>query len=140
MNLNLSAFASGLIFGLGLVISQMTNPGKVLAFLDVAGNWDPTLAFVMAGALLTVSILQFLIRKRPEQIQDTDRQACVSPKARIDTKLIAGSAIFGMGWGLSGFCPGPAIVSLTSGLAGSYVFVGAMFIGFFLFNRLHRSR
>jgi uncharacterized membrane protein YedE/YeeE len=140
MNLNLSAFASGLIFGLGLVISQMTNPGKVLAFLDVAGSWDPTLAFVMVGALLTLGISQYLIRKRPEQIQDTDMQDYVSPKARIDAKLITGSAIFGIGWGLSGFCPGPAIVSLTSGLAGSYVFVGAMFMGFLLFNRLHRGR
>ena len=140
MNLNLSAFASGLIFGLGLVISQMTNPGKVLAFLDVAGSWDPTLAFVMASALLTLGILQRLIRKRPEQIQDTDLQTCVSPKARIDAKLITGSVLFGIGWGLAGFCPGPAIVSLTSGLAGSYVFSGAMFIGFFLFSWLHRNR
>ena len=140
MNSNLSTFASGLIFGLGLVISQMTNPVKVLAFLDIAGNWDPTLALVMVGALLTLGILQRLICKRPEQIQDTDLQACVSPKARIDAKLITGSAIFGIGWGLSGFCPGPALISLTSGLAGSYAFVGAMFIGFFLFNRLHRSR
>jgi len=140
MNANLSSFISGLIFGLGLVISQMTNPVKVLAFLDVAGSWDPTLALVMVGALLTLGILQHLIRKRPEQIQDTDLQACVNPKAKVDAKLITGSAIFGIGWGLAGFCPGPAIVSLTSGLAGSYVFVGAMFIGFFLFNRLHRGR
>ena len=140
MNLNLSAFASGLIFGLGLVISQMTNPVKVLAFLDVAGNWDPTLAIVMAGALLTLGILQHLIDKNSEQIQDTDLQACVSPKTRLDGKLISGSAIFGIGWGLAGFCPGPAIVSLTSGLAGSYVFSGAMFIGFFLFSWLHRNR
>jgi uncharacterized membrane protein YedE/YeeE len=140
MTLNLSSFISGLIFGLGLVISQMINPSKVLAFLDVAGSWDPTLAFVMIGALLTLGILQHLIRKTPEQIQDTDLQTRVSPKARIDAKLITGSAIFGIGWGLAGFCPGPAIVSLTSGLAGSYVFVGAMFIGFFLFNRLHRGR
>ena len=140
MNLNLSAFASGLIFGLGLVISQMTNPGKVLAFLDVAGNWDPTLAFVMAGALSTLGILQRFIRKRPKQIQDTDLQTWVNPKAKIDAKLITGSVLFGIGWGLAGFCPGPAIVSLTSGLASSYVFVGAMFIGFFIFNRLHRGR
>ncbi len=140
MNSNVSTFASGLIFGLGLVISQMTDPVKVMAFLDVAGNWDPTLALVMVGALLTLGILQRLIRKRPEQIQDTDLQACVSPKAGIDAKLITGSAIFGIGWGLSGLCPGPAIVSLTSGLAGGYVFVGTMFMGFFLFNWFHRSR
>ena len=140
MNLNLSSFASGLIFGLGLVISQMTNPVRVLAFLDVAGNWDPTLAFVMIGALSTLGILQWFIQKSPEKIQDTDLQVSVNPKARIDAKLIFGSVIFGIGWGLSGFCPGPALISLTSGLAGGYVFVGAMFIGFFLFNVLHRDR
>ncbi|MCX7096334.1 MAG: YeeE/YedE family protein [Methylococcales bacterium] len=138
MNLNLSTFASGLIFGLGLIIAQMTNPNKVLAFLDVAGRWDPTLAFVMVGALLTLGILQRFIRKHPKQIQDTDQQALVSPTAKIDAKLAIGSALFGIGWGLAGFCPGPAIVSLTSGLTGAYVFVGAMFIGFFLFNQLHR--
>ena len=140
MNLNLSAFVSGLIFGLGLVISQMINPAKVLAFLDVAGNWDPTLALVMVGALLTLGILQWIMRKRLKQIQDTDRDLLVSPKAKIDAKLIAGSAVFGIGWGLSGLCPGPALVALTSGLTGSYVFVGAMFTGFFVFNRLHRDR
>jgi len=140
MNLNRSSFASGLIFGLGLVISQMTNPIRVLAFLDVAGNWDPTLAFVMIGALSTLGVLQWLFRKRPEQIQDTDLETCLDPKARIDAKLIFGSILFGLGWGLSGLCPGPALISLTSGLAGGYVFVGAMFMGFFLFNVWHRER
>ncbi len=139
MNSISSAFASSLIFGLGLVIAQMTNPVKVQRFLDVAGSWDPSLALVMASALLTLGVLQRLIRKRSEQIQDTDRQALVTPKAGIDAKLITGSAIFGIGWGLSGFCPGPAIIGLTSGLAGSYVFIGAMFAGFFLFNCLHRG-
>ena len=84
--------------------------------------------------------MQRFIGKRPEQVQDMDRQEGVSPKTGIDVKLITGSAIFGVGWGLSGFCPGPAIVSLTSGLAGSYVFSGAMFIGFYLFSWLHRNR
>ena len=140
MNLNRSSFASGLIFGLGLVISQMTNPIRVLAFLDVAGNWDPTLAFVKIGALSTLGILQRFIQKSPEKIQDTDLQVSVKPKAGIDAKLIFGSILFGLGWGLSGLCPGPALISLTSGLAGGYVFVGAMFMGFFLFNVLHRDR
>jgi uncharacterized membrane protein YedE/YeeE len=94
----------------------------------------------MVGALLTLGILQYLINKRPEQVQDTDQQTCVSPKARIDARLITGSAIFGIGWGLSGFCPGPSLISLTFGLAGSYVFVGAMFAGFWLFNRVGRGR
>jgi uncharacterized protein len=140
MNLNLSSFVSGLIFGLGLVISQMTNPVKVQAFLDVAGHWDPALAFVMIGALSTLGILQWLIQKSPEQIQDTDLQVSVNPKAGIDAKLIFGSILFGIGWGLSGLCPGPALVSLTSGLVGGYIFTVAMFIGFFLFNVLHRDR
>ena len=140
MNSNFSTFISGLLFGLGLVMAQMTNPVKVLGFLDVAGNWDPTLALVMVGALFTLGILQWFMRKRLKQIEDTDRNLLVSPKVKIDAKLIAGSAIFGIGWGLSGLCPGPALVSLTSGLAGSYVFVGAMFIGFFVFKRLHRDR
>ena len=140
MNLKLSSLASGLIFGLGLVISQMTNPVRVLAFLDVAGNWDPTLAFVMIGALSTLGILQWLIQKSPEKIQDTDLQVSVNPKAGIDAKLIIGSVIFGLGWGLSGLCPGPALITLTSSLAGGYLFVAAMFMGFFLFNVLHRDR
>ena len=140
MNLNLSSFASGLIFGLGLVISQMTNSVRVLAFLDVAGNWDPTLAFVMIGALSTLGILQWLIQKSPEKIQDTDLQVSVNPKAGIDAKLIIGSVIFGLGWGLSGLCPGPALITLTSSLAGGYLFVAAMFMGFSLFNVLHRDR
>jgi uncharacterized membrane protein YedE/YeeE len=135
MKLNISAFASGFIFGLGLIIAQMTNPVKVLAFLDVAGNWDPTLAFVMTGALLTFGILNQIINKRLEQSSETD----TTPKAKIDKKLIIGSALFGIGWGLSGLCPGPALMSLTSGLLGSYVFVVALFIGFVLFRLLHRN-
>ena len=140
MNLNLSSFVSGLIFGLGLVISQMTNPVRVQAFLDVAGNWDPALAFVMIGALFTLGILQWLIKKSPGQIQDTDLEVSVNPKAGIDAKLISGSIVFGIGWGLSGFCPGPAMVGLTTGLTGVYVFTGAMFVGFFLFNLLHGDK
>ncbi len=113
MNSNCSTFISGLLFGLGLglvmvmvmVMAQMTNPIKVLGFLDVAGNWNPTLALVMVGALLTLGILQWFMRKRLKQIQDTDRDLLVSPKANIDVKLIAGSVLFGIGWGLSGLCP-----------------------------------
>ena len=135
MKLNISAFISGFIFGLGLIIAKMTNPVKVLAFLDVAGNWDPTLAFVMAGALLTFGILNQIINKRLEQSSETD----TTPKAKIDKQLIIGSALFGIGWGLSGLCPGPALMSLTSGFWGSYVFVVALFIGFVLFRLLHRN-
>ncbi len=139
MNLNLSAFASGLTLGLGLIVSQMINPVKVLSFLDVAGNWDPSLALVMAGALLTLGFLQWLIRKSLNQHShsaNTIKQA--NPK-QIDAKLIIGSSLFGIGWGLSGLCPGPALSGLTSGLLGSYVFVATLFIGFLLFNKLHRK-
>ncbi len=141
MSKNIFAFIYGLIFGLGLIVAQMSNPAKVLAFLDVAGAWDPSLALVMASALLILGAWQRLVRPSSEPAEQQDQQrACDRPKAGIDTSLIAGAAIFGIGWGLSGFCPGPAIVGLTSGLPGNYVFAGAMFAGFILFNALHRDR
>lgn len=141
---NLLAFVFGLIFGLGLIVAEMVNPGKVLAFLDVAGTWDPSLGLVMAGALLTLGLLQRIIRNPALAVeeQDQDQASCDSPKVGvgIDARLIVGAAIFGIGWGLSGVCPGPAIVGLTSGLPESYVYAGAMFVGFGLFRWLHRSR
>jgi len=138
MNLNISAFASGLTFGLGLIVSQMINPVKVLSFLDVTGNWDPSLALVMVGALLTLGLLQWLIKKSAKHKPSTNKTKPALSK-KIDAKLITGATLFGIGWGLSGLCPGPALIGLTSGLSGSYVFVGAMFIGFLLFNLLHRK-
>jgi uncharacterized membrane protein YedE/YeeE len=128
MKLNISACASGFIFGMGLILGQMINPVKVLAFLDVAGQWDPTLALVMAGALITYSFLRQIINLYQKK------------NANNEPKLIIGSALFGIGWGLSGLCPGPALLGLTSGLLGSYVFVVTLFIGFFVFNILHRQR
>lgn len=136
MNKNIQAFGWGLIFGLGLIIAQMTNPAKVLAFLDVAGAWDPSLALVMGGALATLAIALRLTRiGRSLDLQNSD-----AGTLGIDAKLIAGAALFGIGWGLSGFCPGPALISLSSGLTGSYVFIGAMFAGFYLFYWLHRGQ
>lgn len=140
MSKNIAAFIFGLIFGAGLIVAQMTNPAKVLAFLDVAGAWDPSLALVMASALLILGVSQRLIRITPEPVREQEQSACDTPKAGIDARLIAGAAIFGIGWGLSGICPGPAIVGLSSGLPGSYVFTGAMFAGFVLFKLLHRGR
>jgi uncharacterized membrane protein YedE/YeeE len=140
MSKNISAFVFGLIFGIGLIVAQMTNPAKVLAFLDVAGGWDPSLALVMASALLILGVSQRLIRTSPELAQEQEQTACDTPKAGVDGRLIAGAAIFGVGWGLSGICPGPAIVGLSSGLPGSYIFAGAMFAGFVLFNILHGRR
>ena len=140
MKLNISACASGFIFGLGLILGQMINPVKVLAFLDVAGQWDPTLALVIAGALITYSFLRQIINLYRKKNANNEPKGSIIPKAKIDAKLIIGSALFGIGWGLSGLCPGPALLGLTSGLLGSYVFVVTLFIGFFVFNVLHRQR
>ena len=140
MKLNISACASGFIFGMGLILGQMINPVKVLAFLDVAGQWDPTLALVMAGALITYSFLRQIINLYRKRNANNEPKGSIIPKAKIDAKLIIGSALFGIGWGLSGLCPGPALLGLTSGLLGSYVFVVTLFIGFFVFNVLHRQR
>lgn len=141
MSKSIFAFVFGLLFGLGLIVAQMVNPAKVLAFLDVVGRWDPSLALVMASALLTLGVLQRVIRTAPEPEEDQAQSTCDTPKASgVDARLIGGAAIFGIGWGLSGVCPGPAIVGLTTGLPGSYVYAGAMFVGFALFRLLHRGQ
>ena len=137
---NFYVFLFGLVFGLGLIVAQMTNPRKVLAFLDVAGDWDPSLALVMASALLVLGVSQRLLKTADLAELETEQLPCASPKTAIDARLLIGSVIFGVGWGLSGICPGPAIVGLSSGLLGSYVFAGAMFAGFFLFKFLQRGR
>jgi uncharacterized membrane protein YedE/YeeE len=123
----LSAFAAGIVFGVGLGLSGMTQPAKVLAFLDVFGAWDPTLMFVMGGAILVHFGLSRLIRRREAPLLDT--RFHLPTATSLDTKLIAGSALFGVGWGLGGYCPGPAIVSAGSGALAAIVFVGAMALG-----------
>ncbi|WP_347986525.1 DUF6691 family protein [Methylomonas sp. AM2-LC] len=140
MSKNLYAFLFGIIFGLGLIIAQMTNPEKVLAFLDVAGDWDPSLALVMASALLVLGVSLRLFKSYANSDAETQQQNCDASTSGIDGKLVLGAAVFGTGWGLSGICPGPAIVDLSSGLQGNYVFAGAMFAGFFLFHILHSKR
>ncbi len=130
---NLVAGLLGLLFGFGLIIANMTNPSKVLAFLDVSGEWDPSLAIVMASALITLAAIQRLMELSPET-----QTSCDGVKQGIDRKLLIGSAIFGIGWGLSGICPGPALVGLSSGLPAILVFIGAMFVGFVIFNRFHQ--
>ena len=126
----LSALLSGLIFGLGLVISGMSNPAKVLNFLDIAGAWDPSLAFVMAGAVLVTSIGYRLILKQSAPKFAT--AFAVPTRRDIDKPLIGGAAIFGLGWGLGGFCPGPAWTALPLGEAGTLAFVPAMLLGMWL--------
>ncbi|MDK1491202.1 YeeE/YedE family protein [Sinorhizobium sp. 7-81] len=117
----------GLIFGTGLVISDMINPARVLAFLDVAGNWDPSLAFVMGGALVPSAVAYIVRRSRSAPLLDS--RFYVPANAQIDWKLVTGAALFGLGWGLVGFCPGPAIAALSTGRWEAVLFVAAMLVG-----------
>jgi uncharacterized membrane protein YedE/YeeE len=122
---------SGLLFGLGLTISGMVNPAKVLGFLDIAGHWDPSLAFVMGGAI-PVAAIGFRITRR------LDTPLCAprfqSPEqARPDARLCLGAILFGIGWGLAGYCPGPALASLSFGGANAWLFVAAMLAGMAVF-------
>src|SRR5688572_28709877 len=116
MQRSLAAFLAGLIFGLGLVVSQMIDPAKVLGFLDLAGNWDPSLAMVMLGAT----------RARSAPMLDIEFHG--PGHTRVDAPLITGAALFGIGWGLVGYCPGPALSSLALGRWQSFVFVAAMLV------------
>lgn len=117
----------GLLFGLGLVVSGMSDPAKVLNFLDVAGTWDPSLAFVMAGAVVVTFVGYRLVWRRPAPI--VGGRFHVPAATQIDGRLLAGPAIFGVGWGLAGYCPGPALTALGLGAPGTLVFVPAMFAG-----------
>ena len=126
----LLGFLCGLVFGVGLVISGMSNPAKVLNFLDVAGAFDPSLAFVMGGASVTAFLGYRLAwrRQRPVAMPAFD----VPSASRIDAPLLTGAALFGIGWGIGGFCPGPAWTALPLAAAGTLVFVPAMVAGMFL--------
>lgn len=120
-------FAIGLIFGLGLIVSGMADPAKVLNFLDVAGAWDPSLAFVMGGAIAVAAPgFAFVRRLHAPLIGD---QFELPPTHPVDGRLAVGATIFGMGWGLSGLCPGPAVVSLPLGAAGVLAFGATMLVG-----------
>lgn len=121
------ALASGVLFALGLVVSGMTSPAKVTAFLDVTGAWNPALVFVMAGAIAVYTPIVRLVRGRRAPIFG-DRFHWPTASG-IDARLVVGSALFGVGWGLSGYCPGPALVSLGGGSLEVLVFVGAMLVG-----------
>lgn len=121
------SFICGLIMSFGLIISGMVNPKKVLGFLDIFGSFDPTLAFVMAGALIVAMIGFRMISKCPKPVlcDSFDQPA----ETKIDAPLVCGSAIFGVGWGLAGFCPGPGIVGMGLGLEKAFIFVLAMLAG-----------
>lgn len=132
----LVALFSGLIFGLGLILSGMTDPTKVLAFLDVAGQWDPTLIFVMLGA---ISVGFFAFRVAKQRGQTVFSTPIRLPGNRtVDLRLILGSLLFGVGWGLAGICPGPGLILAASGHTGGLVFVLAMLLGMFIFDLLER--
>lgn len=129
---NVSALLAGLIFGLGLVIAEMVNPAKVLAFLDIAGDWDPSLAFVMGAALL-VTAIGYRLSWRMRQPVFGD--AFIIPENRkIDRRLAFGAVLFGAGWGLAGLCPGPAIAVLGYGGVPAWVFFGAMSAGVIMYD------
>ncbi|MEM7442429.1 MAG: DUF6691 family protein [Pseudomonadota bacterium] len=121
---------AGLIFGLGLVISGMSNPAKVLNFLDLFGTWDPSLAFVMGGAVLVGLIGYRLAWRRHAPLLDV--RFDLPTRTDLDPRLISGAAVFGLGWGLGGFCPGPALTAIPLAATGTMVFVPAMLLGMWL--------
>lgn len=131
------ALAAGLLFGLGLGVSQMVDPAKVLAFLDIAGNWDPSLAFVMGGGIAVTlpAFRQTLKRARPVLAE----AFLIPTKKQIDGRLVAGSTLFGVGWGLVGYCPGPAISSLAFAQNETVIFLAAVLVGSALVHFLPAS-
>ena len=134
----LAAFAAGLVFGLGLIVSGMTDPSKVIGFLDLAGRWDPSLAFVMAGAILS-GIFAYRYAKM-RTISFLGGAMRLPSTRQIDRRLVLGSLTFGVGWGLAGYCPGPALVALGAGQDKAMVFVLAMLAGMALYETAERYR
>lgn len=130
MKTSLAALAAGLLFGAGLAISDMVNPARVLAFLDIAGAWDPTLAFVMAGAVLASAIGYAVSRRRRAPLFGA--RFFIPENRLLDRQLIGGAALFGIGWGLVGYCPGPAVAGLVFGMWQPWLFVVAMLAGMML--------
>ncbi len=123
-----SALIVGVIFGVGIAISGMADPAKVLNFFDVFGTWDPSLIFVMGGALVTAAIGYRIVFKA--QNKPLFEPSFLVPKGRdIDTRLVAGSSVFGIGWGIAGFCPGGAVPALGLGYTETYYFIAAMIVG-----------
>ena len=135
---NISALICGFLFGLGLAISEMVNPAKVLGFLDITGNWDPSLIFVMAAGLAVTMLTFRFILKQPRPLFESQFHLPSQSKT-IDRQLITGAAIFGIGWGLVGYCPGPAIASLAYGQTETVIFLVAMMAGLYVSRRFRRS-
>lgn len=133
-----AALVTGIIFGLGLSVSGMLNPARVQGFLDVFGEWDPSLAFVLCGAVTVAFIGVQVMKRLPRPAFDDSFH--VPTSRRIDAPLVVGSALFGLGWGIGGFCPGPAVASLSLGLPPTILFVIAMLVGMTLYDRLWSRR
>ena len=136
--LGLTSLLAGLVFGLGLIVSGMANPAKILGFLDLAGAWDPSLAFVMIGAI-AVGAVAFLVA-RDRTLSFIGAEMKLPTTRHIDHRLLLGSMLFGIGWGVAGFCPGPGLVALGMGEIKALVFVVAMLAGMGLFELLERRR
>lgn len=134
----LTAFVAGLIFGTGLLVAGMANPAKVLAFLDIAGSWDPSLAFVMIGAIGIGTPAFFIAKRKSVSLLGEKMQLPTSQV--IDARLIGGSVLFGIGWGIAGICPGPALVLLGTGVTKGIIFVLAMITGMLIFQALEKLK
>lgn len=130
-------FLSGLLFSLGLIVSGMINPAKVIGFLDLFGQWDPSLAFVMAGAVAVTSVgFRFILKQPHPRFAST---FSIPTRTDIDTPLLVGPALFGLGWGLVGLCPGPALAALTAAPKSTWVFFASMIAGMYAL-KLYRLR
>ncbi len=134
----LASLLAGLVFGLGLVVSGMADPAKVLGFLDLAGSWDPSLAFVMAGAIAVAMVGFMLARRRALSLLGAEMR--LPSSRRIDRRLVVGSLLFGVGWGIAGLCPGPGLVALGMGQPKALAFVAAMLAGMGIFELLERRK
>ncbi|HLT13918.1 MAG TPA: YeeE/YedE family protein [Marinobacter sp.] len=138
MKFSFASLFAGLVFGLGLIVSGMANPEKVLGFLDIAGLWDPSLAFVMGGAIIVGLVAFTVARKRTLSFLGFNMK--LPGNDRIEKRLVIGSMMFGIGWGIAGFCPGPGLVALGAGEIKGLVFVASMVTGMMLFELIERKR
>lgn len=132
------ALLAGAVFGVGLIVSGMADPAKVLGFLDIGGAWDPSLAFVMGGAILVGAFAFTFARKRTLSLLGLEMR--MPTATRLDRRLVGGSLLFGVGWGIAGFCPGPALVALGMGEQKALIFVAAMLVGMGLFELFERRK
>ena len=134
----LTSLIAGFVFGLGLLVSGMADPAKVLGFLDIAGRWDPSLGFVMAGAIAVARVPFAIAARRTRSLIGIEME--LPSTRRIDLRLVGGSVLFGIGWGLAGLCPGPALVALGMGLPKALAFVVAMLAGMLVFTVVDRHK